>query len=458
MHVHGRVMRCVFVAAALLAGAAGASFADETELQARVDALEKKLARQEARMERQEARSDQFSANPFDSLEVKFGGYVSSEYTWARLGGENQFTVSTAELRITTDFADAANGRLELRWDGNATTSGSFVDQGYAQLSLKRWFNQWDLGDYIPGDDLYLGMGKRDSGHGWEVNDPIDRWTITNTYVQRLAVPSRYVGAWAGWKNEWVGLEGFVANGLEINTENNREKSFGGSFTLTPWREGTDDIIIITNTAWIGNEQADSTTNHSGVTAATGTRVAAPSGDKFSMWSPSATIDLKGTGTEFVKGFAFGGDYCSGNQSGPFALRGTNKGDFQFDGATIDAKYRIGEIWPAAHDLEVVYRYSYFDDEDGAVTGVFPPPFGTFTSTPPAGGGRAGLGSGQFLRSHTVATSYAFTRHFKLSAEWKRDRTDVRGGLVNAGIIQKGGAETNQRTNDTVSIRVLFSF
>jgi hypothetical protein len=149
----------------------------------------------------------------------------------------------------------------------------------------------------------------------------------------------------------WLDASAWVVNRWESETthdsfdDNNRDKSFGGRIGFTPLRR--DSLLNIGLGGFWGPEQD----SHSG--------------------DPRWVVDVDVTWAP-RRDLLFAGEFIYGGESGvSFRERGTPVGGAAVSNDDIDwFGFYLLAHWDVLRWLGLSFRYGYFDDQDGARTGV----------------------------------------------------------------------------------------
>lgn len=204
------------------------------------------------------------------------------------------------------------------------------------------------------GNGLALALGRFDIPFGIERHDEPLNLTATTSEVFRFGRPERMTGVQASYQvTPWLDVSAWVVNHWENETveseadfnDNNRDKSFGGRLGFTPLpRAGLLNFGI--GGFW-GPEQDENNANKRWVI------------DFDFTWTPVARLLVAG---EVIYG---GEDNVSFRERGiPFPAPEVVNQDVNWWGFYLLAHYDVRD-W-----LGISLRYGYFDDMDGARTGV----------------------------------------------------------------------------------------
>src|SRR5438128_2467659 len=202
------------------------------------------------------------------------------------------------------------------------------------------------------GNGLALSFGRFDTPFGYERHDAALNLTATTSELQRFGRPQSMTGITAAYQfAPWLDAMAWIVNRWENETtedpleDNNRDKSFGGRVGFTPLSGA--QLLNFGLGGWWGPEQDDDTKHDRWIL------------DLDVTWTPLPRLLLAG---ELV----YGGDSgVSFRRRGtPIAAPAVNNQDVNWLGLYALAHYDLTR-W-----LGLSFRYGFFDDKDGARTGV----------------------------------------------------------------------------------------
>ena len=202
------------------------------------------------------------------------------------------------------------------------------------------------------GNGLALSFGRFDTPFGYERHDAALNLTATTSEVNRFGRPMSMTGFQAAYQfTPWLDATAWVVNRWENETtedpleDNNRDKSFGGRVGFTPLSGA--QLLNFGLGGWWGPEQDDDTKHDRWIL------------DLDVTWTPLPRLLLAG---ELV----YGGDSgVSFRRRGtPIAAPAVTNQDVNWLGLYALAHYDLTR-W-----LGLSFRYGFFDDKDGARTGV----------------------------------------------------------------------------------------
>jgi Putative beta-barrel porin-2, OmpL-like. bbp2 len=202
------------------------------------------------------------------------------------------------------------------------------------------------------GNGVAFSFGRFDTPFGYERHDAALNLTATTSELQRFGRPQSMTGFQIGYPfSPWLDAAAWVVNRWENETtedpleDNNRAKSVGGRIGLTPLH-GTSLLNLGLGGFW-GAEQNDDNSHARWIV------------DADVTWSPASPFLFAG---EFVYG---GESHVSFRRRGiPFAADAVDGADVHWYGLYGLVHYDLLR-W-----LGVSFRYSLFNDLDGARTGV----------------------------------------------------------------------------------------
>jgi hypothetical protein len=202
------------------------------------------------------------------------------------------------------------------------------------------------------GNGLALSFGRFDTPFGYERHDAALNLTATTSELQRFGRPQSMTGLVAAYQfAPWLDVAGWVVNRWENETtedpieDNNRAKSVGGRLGVTPV-QGTSLLNFGVGGFW-GPEKDDDNSHARWIV------------DADVTWTPSSQLVFAGE-------LAYGGESnVSFRRRGiPFAADAVDGAGVHWYGFYALVHYDILR-W-----LGFSFRYSLFNDLDGARTGV----------------------------------------------------------------------------------------
>jgi hypothetical protein len=202
------------------------------------------------------------------------------------------------------------------------------------------------------GNGLAFSFGRFDTPYGYERHDAALNLTATTSELQRFGRPQSMTGLTVAYQfAPWLDVMGWVVNRWENETtetpfeDNNRDKSFGGRLGFTPLQG--PQILNVGIGGWWGPERDNDNADARWIV------------DFDVTWSPIPRLLLAG---EVVYG---GESNVSFRRVGvPFAAPAVSNRDARWLAAYALAHYDFVD-W-----LGLSLRYGYFNDYDGAQTGV----------------------------------------------------------------------------------------
>ncbi|HEV8616216.1 MAG TPA: outer membrane beta-barrel protein [Methylomirabilota bacterium] len=203
------------------------------------------------------------------------------------------------------------------------------------------------------GNGLAVSFGRFDVPFGIERHDEPLLLTATPSELFQFGRPQRMTGFQASYQvAPWLDVTTWAVNRWESETthdpfdDNNRDKSFGGRIGVTPLAAG-DQLLNFGLGAFWGPEQDDDTRNKRWVV------------DVDATWTPFSRLLLA---AEAVYGRESGVSFR--RRGIPYPAPAVDEQDVSWWAFYVLAHYDIVN-W-----LGVSARYGFFDDRDGARTGV----------------------------------------------------------------------------------------
>ena len=243
----------------------------------------------------------------------------------------NTFLIDLAQVQLAKD---PAVGGLGFKLKVSAGETAKFIHSA----GLGSPNDEFDLTeayvDYVAplGSGLKLRFGKFVTYHSAEVIEAKDNFNYSRSFLFNVAVPFTHTGFMAGYKfSEAFTANLYLVNGWDVTTDNNKGKTFGASFVVTPI-----DPVQLTFNFMYGPEQPNNTSNN-----------------RFLFdWIGAfkATKNLT---------FMVNLDYAHEDKD---PLNGGQ--DSEWYGVAVYAKYEFTDSFSTS------IRAEYFNDEDGVRTGI----------------------------------------------------------------------------------------
>jgi hypothetical protein len=224
---------------------------------------------------------------------------------------------------------------------------------GSEDITTEVSLHRFNVTAIVPiGNGLAVSVGRFDTPFGYERHDAALNLTATTSELQRFGRPQSMTGAQAlAQLAPWLDAAVWVVNRWENETtedpleDNNRAKSVGGRIGFTPL-QGTSLLNLGVGGFW-GPEQDED--NHDARWII----------DADVTWSPTPRLLVA---AEFVHGGESGVSFR--RRGLPFAASAVTDADVTWNGLYALAHYDL-TTW-----LGVSARYGWFQDNDGARTGV----------------------------------------------------------------------------------------
>jgi hypothetical protein len=188
--------------------------------------------------------------------EVAFNGFVSTSYSYnfnrppSQLNGyrvfdfdDNSFKVDVAELAVQRAVAQPGDAGLRLDLELGGSVPRISAAQGLFRDSLSGPGQDMDLQQafvsYVApvGSGLRLDAGKFVTFVGAEVIEGYDGWNdnATRSFLFGYAIPFTHAGVKASYAfSPKVSALAVLANGWDVDTDNNSAKTVGAQLALTP--------------------------------------------------------------------------------------------------------------------------------------------------------------------------------------------------------------------------------
>jgi hypothetical protein len=243
----------------------------------------------------------------------------------------NTFLIDLAQVQLAKD---PAVGGLGFKLKVSAGETAKFIHSA----GLGSPNDEFDLTeayvDYVAplGSGLKLRFGKFVTYHSAEVIEAKDNFNYSRSFLFNVAVPFTHTGFMAGYKfSEAFTANLYLVNGWDVTTDNNKGKTFGASFVVTPI-----DPVQLTFNFMYGPEQPNNTSNN-----------------RF-LFDWIAALKAKKNLT-----FMVNLDYAHENKD---PLNGGQ--DSEWYAVAVYVKYEFTDSFSTS------IRAEYFNDQDGVRTGI----------------------------------------------------------------------------------------
>lgn len=264
------------------------------------------------------------------------------------------------------------------------------------------------------GRGVDLKAGKFDTLVGLELNAQAYNINISRGLLYWLT-PGGHLGVLVGYPfTDWLSFTAGVLNGWDVADDNNRDKSFTGSLTLTPAK----NLTLTAGGIW-GPEQGSfsppSTSNNRWLV------------DLILVYNPTDQLTIQLTSD-------FGGE-----DNSPFTMPVPFQ-DMEWWGIGGIVKYQL------TPKFSIAVRGEFLRDDDGAV--IFKDMDGFPAASPDF------HGFAQSLWEITVTPEYKFSDHFFVRLEYRHDQSDRRVFRGTPGAFPPDGG----KTQDTIAMQVVYTF
>jgi len=304
--------------------------------------------------------------------------YVSNDTSEAKgTTDRTSFGMDGAEIDFTGKSGEKASFRIDLDF----TETDNSVEQGFIAVN--------------PTEKITLTFGKFNAPIGFELLDAPDMYQYSHAMVFDYGLPTNLTGFMGKFNGGMFDVAAYYVNGLDNNSDNNKEKTVGTRVGLTP-AEGINLGISF-------------------LTGATGD-------DKDAQGDPvTTTLDKKTiTDVDFtfgsVKNLLIGGEYNMG-------LIESVGGNSKWDGMLLMANYAINDTFA------LTVRYDTFNDTNGAIFGS---------------------GAEEKRSSMTVSPSMSIAEGLGLLVEWRSTSSDKEAWVDKDGAAKK--------TQSVIAAEMTYSF
>ena len=232
---------------------------------------------------------------------------------------ESSFGLDQSEIDLAKTFSNKASLQADIEFLSDGT--GGF------DLDLEQGFLSYNPGQ---SNNWTFTFGKFNAPIGFELLDPPDMFQYSHALVFDLGLPTNLTGLSVSnqlsSKVDWVF---YVVNGWDVNSDNNKEKTFGTRWGYTPRDNFGIGLSVI-----CGAERDDNNSSRRTV----------------------LDFDLSWQLTPL---WMIGGEYNYGMETKALA----NGTDGCWDGFLLMTKVDLSEI------SAITFRLDYFNDNDGLRTG-----------------------------------------------------------------------------------------
>ena len=272
--------------------------------------------------------------------QVKFtlSGFVDTSFFYESVLDTNTFSLDEVELDLQVDLTPWAGLRTDINFravdsaeintdivgtsfiEFNDLSTNDILEQGYIFLSLPS--KDWGL----PFEATFR-FGKFNAPIGWELLDPVDMYQFSHGLTFNFGTPTNLTGALLALTfSPVVDLQLYAVNGWDLLQDNNKMKTFGGRFGLTPIENVNVGFSLIS-----GPEQADN------------------EDDWRTVFDTDLTIKL-------IPGLIIGAEFNYGWEENA----GAGGGDAEWLAGLLALHYNFTDI------IGLTFRFDIFDDKDGA--------------------------------------------------------------------------------------------
>ena len=255
----------------------------------------------------------------YASMIPEISGYVDATNTSDFNAHENETAVEQAEVDFMKSFGDELEVRADIEMLSNTPSDYQFnLEQAYFAYT-------------IPGTEgIQFTFGKYNAPVGFDGVDAPDLYQYSTAYISQLSAPTNLVGMMLSAPlGEFGQISGLVANGWDVNTDNNSDKTFGAVLNFNLYEGATLNMSSL-----YGPEKDDNP------------------GDKRMIFDMNMLI-------ETVPQWTFGGGFNWGMEENS-AISGS--GDANWWGFLVMTRYDFTE------KFGTTFRFDYFDDQDGSRT------------------------------------------------------------------------------------------
>ena len=154
----------------------------------------------------------------------QISGFVDASYFVDSNDENSFFGLDQAEVDVTRSFQDRASLRADIDYtnDGEGGFSAD-LEQGYLAV-----YADWSKG-------VDFTFGKFNIPMGFELLDAVDMYQFSHSLLFNYAIPTNVTGLMISPTiSDKLDLSLYVVNGWDVNSDNNKDKTFGGRLGITP--------------------------------------------------------------------------------------------------------------------------------------------------------------------------------------------------------------------------------
>jgi hypothetical protein len=252
-----------------------------------------------------------------DLGKLDISGFVDTSFVYDDNAETNTFSLDKVVLYGAYDPVDYAGVFLDVGFENVDSDGAGVLDQGYVTLTAPL------------GSGLTFTLGKFDAPIGYELVDAPDMYQFSHALVFDFGLPTSFSGLKVDTTvAEVLDITGYIVNGWDVDSDNNKAKTGGGRLGLRP-AEGVN--LGVSYAA--GAEQDDNSDNLRQV----------------------VDVDLT---IEAVENLVLGGELNWGTEEEASFIKAGE--DAEWFGALAMLHYDFAD-W-----CGLTVRYDYFDDQDGA--------------------------------------------------------------------------------------------
>jgi len=295
------------------------------------------------------------SSRMSESAEVADGlsmtGFVDASYYNNTLVETSTFALDQGELDVEKAIEGAGGFRVDIQHvnTGSSLTTDDILEQGYVWIDLP--------------SGLKLTFGKFNAPIGFELLDPVDMYQYSHAMVFNSGLPTNLTGVMLSGGLGMFDFSVYAVNGWDLISDDNKDKTLGGRFGLTPVEGVNVGLSYVT-----GKEGSDA---------------------GGAQTSNLSVLDIDLTLT-MIENLTIGAEFNSGVFEGMSVVKAGD--DATWTGFLVMANYAFTD------KMALTARYDQFHDAEGA---------------------RLGGGVDETRSAFTVSPSYAVAEGFNALAEYR---------------------------------------
>jgi hypothetical protein len=154
---------------------------------------------------------------------LKINGFVDASFVYDDNAETNSFSLDKVVLYGAYAPVDYAGLFFDVGFENVDSDGAGVLDQGYVTLTAPL------------GSGLTFTLGKFDAPIGYELVDAPDMYQFSHALVFDFGLPTSFTGLKADTTvADMLDITGYVVNGWDVDSDNNKAKTGGGRLGLRP--------------------------------------------------------------------------------------------------------------------------------------------------------------------------------------------------------------------------------